>query len=398
MPGSDRRCNVSFCDHLIQYAHAKLRKQNRHCAAWLRHRNCFISSLALLCMCCGCSTIDPAPLTRSGNSAKIDDKSKKIILSVMERNRYSKLYFGYGIPENKEENARQACRVPPAEDILALLDLTIFGSAKVCLLLSDTGVYFVSEYPRGVHYLTYDSFVESKIYLYKDDVSTVIIGEKKINVYSQDSGHIRVANMLADLKRNLLAAKVGAASSSGPDAYNTNLRVSQGGMNMGHVADQADASVRRLSRSIVLPQRTWSTVNVAVADLNAYALSSGEVKTLTEVLQSTLVSTDYFSVLSRSDMKDVLEAQAFQSSSACDETACLVEMGHILSVQKIIGGTLGRVGSTYSLSLRFVDVETGKTELSINDQWRGEADGLLTLVQDTVKVLAGEYAAKVKNN
>jgi hypothetical protein len=150
----------------------------------------------------------------------------------------------------------------------------------------------------------------------------------------------------------------------------------------------------RQSKPVTLPKRTWPAVNIAVADITAYALSQGEAKTLTERVHSTLVSTDYFTVLSRSDMKAVLEAQRFQRTDACDDTACLVEMGKILSVQKIVGGTLGRVGSTYSVSLRFVDVETGKTEFSADDEWRGEADALLSLVQDTAKALAGEYARR----
>jgi len=146
--------------------------------------------------------------------------------------------------------------------------------------------------------------------------------------------------------------------------------------------------------SIKLPPRTWQPGNIAVADLTAYTLSQGEAKTLTEKVHSTLVQTDYFTVLSRSDMKTVLEAQQFQRTGACDDTSCLVEMGKILSVQKIVGGTLGKVGATFSISLRLVDVETGKTEFTVDDEWKGEADAFLEFVQDTTKRLAAEYAQR----
>jgi len=142
------------------------------------------------------------------------------------------------------------------------------------------------------------------------------------------------------------------------------------------------------------PDRNWVPVNIAVADITAYTLSQGEAKTLTEKVNSTLVQTDYFTVLSRSDMKAVLDAQKFQRSDACDDTSCLVEMGKILSVQKIVGGTLGKVGTTFSISLRFVDVESGKTEFTVDDEWKGEPDALLKLVQDTAKRLAAEYARR----
>ena len=145
-----------------------------------------------------------------------------------------------------------------------------------------------------------------------------------------------------------------------------------------------------------LPPCTWPRENIAVADLIPYALSDSAVQTLTEQLHAALVETDYFNVLSRTEMKTVLEAQQFQRSEICDDSACLVEMGRILAVQKIIGGSIGLVGSTYNLSIRMVDVETGKTEASVTQQLKGDPDGLLNLVQVAGIQLAAKYADRRK--
>jgi hypothetical protein len=148
---------------------------------------------------------------------------------------------------------------------------------------------------------------------------------------------------------------------------------------------------------IQLPVRTWQPESVAVADLTGYALSQAEVKTLTEKVHSVLVETDYFSVLSRSEMRSVLETQRFQRSDACDDTQCLVEMGKILAVRRIVGGSLGKVGNIFSLALRLADVETGKTELTIHKQLKAEPDELLNLVSEAGRELAVRYAGtKVK--
>lgn len=141
-----------------------------------------------------------------------------------------------------------------------------------------------------------------------------------------------------------------------------------------------------------LPPVTWSPENIAVADLTAYTLSQGEAKTLTEKLHSVFVQTEYFNVLSRSDMKTVLETQHFQRSDACDDSACLVEMGKILAVQKIVGGSVGKVGTTFSLSLRLVNVETGKTEITSDRQLKAEPDELLGLVREAAEEMAIRYA------
>lgn len=141
-----------------------------------------------------------------------------------------------------------------------------------------------------------------------------------------------------------------------------------------------------------LPKVTWNIENIAVADLIAYTLSKDEVKTLSDYLHSIIADTRYFRILSRTDMEEVLKTQAYSRSEACDESQCLVQMGMLLSVAKIVGGSIGRVGSTYSLSLRLVDVETGETQVTVTRQLRAEADQLLQLMEEAGRELARKYA------
>jgi len=148
--------------------------------------------------------------------------------------------------------------------------------------------------------------------------------------------------------------------------------------------------------SATLPKVNWPVENIAVVDLMAYALSQAEAKTLTEELQTALVETKYFNVLSRSDMKAVLDAQQFSRTDACDDSACLVEIGKILAVQMIVGGSIGKVGSTYSLAVRLVNVETGKTEITADRKLKAEPDELLDLVQEAAREVALKYAETKK--
>lgn len=131
---------------------------------------------------------------------------------------------------------------------------------------------------------------------------------------------------------------------------------------------------------------------MAIADLTAYTLSAGEAKTLTEKLHSALVDTKYFRILSRSDMKNVLEAQKFSRSNMCDDSQCLVEMGKLLSVSKIVGGSVGKVGNTFSLTLRLVNVETGETQITVARELKAEPDQLLQLIEEAGRELALKYS------
>lgn len=143
-----------------------------------------------------------------------------------------------------------------------------------------------------------------------------------------------------------------------------------------------------------LEPRSWDLVNLAVADLVAYFLSEGEARTLTEKVNNALVETEYFAILSRPELKAILEAQQFGRTDLCDDTQCLVELGKVLSVQKIVGGTIGKVGSTYSFTLRLVDVETGRTELSVEKDCSGDVDQLLAVARSLARELSRRYAER----
>ena len=51
------------------------------------------------------------------------------------------VYPGPEIPEKKTGNARRACRIPADEPLLALIDCTVFGSARHCLAFTARGIY-----------------------------------------------------------------------------------------------------------------------------------------------------------------------------------------------------------------------------------------------------------------
>ncbi len=129
---------------------------------------------------------------------------------------------------------------------------------------------------------------------------------------------------------------------------------------------------------------------VAVASLSSTSIAEAEKQLLTEVLRDVLVGSKYFLVVSREDMGALLKEQNFQREM-CDTTECLVEMGQLLAVEKIIGGSVGKVGTAYSVVLRIVSVETGKIECSASRDTQGGADALLELVRTTGRALARDY-------
>jgi hypothetical protein len=132
----------------------------------------------------------------------------------------------------------------------------------------------------------------------------------------------------------------------------------------------------------------------AILDLESRGVAETEAAALSERLRSELFQTGAFDMMERGKMQDILQEQGFQQSGACNTNACAVEVGQLIGVEKMIAGSLGKVGKTYSVGLRMVDVRTGRMEQSVTEDYTGEIDKLLTVV---MRNIANKMAAAVSS-
>ena len=122
---------------------------------------------------------------------------------------------------------------------------------------------------------------------------------------------------------------------------------------------------------------TETLTNIAVVDFIGNNISDGEVNALTDRLRVELFKTKHFKVIEREMMQEVLKEQGFQQSG-CTTDKCMVRIGRLVGVEKIIGGSISKVGNVYSVSSRIVNVETGEIEKSEVYDYIGEIGQLLT--------------------
>jgi hypothetical protein len=77
------------------------------------------------------------------------------------------------IPSAKLANARSTMQIPLEEPVIALIDTTVFGSAKDGLVVCETGLYWKNIY-LSPEFLTWDEFSELKFELSKGLISAKI--------------------------------------------------------------------------------------------------------------------------------------------------------------------------------------------------------------------------------
>ncbi len=117
---------------------------------------------------------------------------------------------------------------------------------------------------------------------------------------------------------------------------------------------------------------------IAVNDLSGTGLSDDELSIISERLRSELFKTGTFQVMERGEMQLILQEQQFQMSGACDDASCMIEVGQLLGVSKIVAGTVGKIGDFFTISIRIIDVETGQIDASADHDYTGTISGLIT--------------------
>lgn len=111
--------------------------------------------------------------------------------------------------------------------------------------------------------------------------------------------------------------------------------------------------------SIDLPASSGSDrLAMAVLNLEPLGVSGTDAAVATELVRQKFVAGGTFRVVERAEMDKILREQALQASG-CTSTDCSVKLGKLLNVRVVAAGSFGKLGDTYFLTLRLVDVETG---------------------------------------
>jgi len=134
------------------------------------------------------------------------------------------------------------------------------------------------------------------------------------------------------------------------------------------------------------------TMLIAVLELDVNDVGAGEARAIAERLRVKLSEQAVFEVVERNRMQSILEEQGFQFSGACDTDECVVQVGRILGVRKVVAGSVSKVGTLYSLQVRIVDVESARIEHVAYRDVNGIEEVLTRATNEVADELAREVA------
>lgn len=127
---------------------------------------------------------------------------------------------------------------------------------------------------------------------------------------------------------------------------------------------------------LVFSTLIYAQISIAVLDLEGKGLTELEASILTDRLRHELFQTGQYRVVERDMMGEIIDEQGFQLSE-CTSTECMVEIGRLLGVDQMVGGSVSKFGSMYSISVRLISVETGEILGTATYDHEGRIEDLL---------------------
>jgi len=131
--------------------------------------------------------------------------------------------------------------------------------------------------------------------------------------------------------------------------------------------------------------------NIAVIDFEGKNVSKADASALTDRLRLELFLTGKFVVLEREKMDAILKEQQFQMSG-CTSDACAVEVGQLLAVEQMVAGSVSKVGQTYSVTARLIDVEKSNLISGGKCDLKGDVGDIMTCLSTVAAQLAGNQS------
>lgn len=117
---------------------------------------------------------------------------------------------------------------------------------------------------------------------------------------------------------------------------------------------------------------------------------------VTDKIVEELVNSGKFTVLDRANVDNILREKEFQLSSGIVRNEEIRQAGEYLGADYVILANASRVGSTYVISAKMIDVVTGEIAAQASTEKQGKIDVLLEIARTVGRQISGQEIVVVE--
>ncbi|MBC7542874.1 MAG: DUF2380 domain-containing protein [Candidatus Sericytochromatia bacterium] len=129
-------------------------------------------------------------------------------------------------------------------------------------------------------------------------------------------------------------------------------------------------------------------LRVAVVDFRTIGAPTNFGEAVAENLRNELVHQQKYTVVERSQIQQALKEQHFGQTGLVDAKQAIT-LGRLLGAKVIVVGSVTKIGSTYTVNARFIDVETGEATDARSLKTR-DVDDIASVVDELAIALSGK--------
>ena len=119
----------------------------------------------------------------------------------------------------------------------------------------------------------------------------------------------------------------------------------------------------------------------AILELKATGIDEAVVVNLTDLLTAEAGKIPGYRVISQAEIRDMLGFEMQKQSLGCDEASCFAQIGGALGADLIVTGTFAKIGETFVLNVRLIDIVKSETERRVGETVAGQVDLLPPLMR-----------------
>jgi len=114
---------------------------------------------------------------------------------------------------------------------------------------------------------------------------------------------------------------------------------------------------------LLWPASAPAKVKLAVMDLSPLGVEPAVASTYTQLVGAEINETGLFTVISRQDIKSMLDFEQDRRLVGCEaDAACMAEIGGALGVEYVLSGSVGLLAGKHMLNLQLLDIKRAKVE------------------------------------
>ena len=132
-------------------------------------------------------------------------------------------------------------------------------------------------------------------------------------------------------------------------------------------------------------------IKVAVIDFGGNKYWTNDAKVVTEIIMSELATSKKVSVAERSELKKVLDEHGLNMTGVVNPEEA-AQLGQFMALNKLITGTLGKLGGKYVITAKMIDMESAKIELAVTETLQNNS-----MLSSAAKIVARKLLDGIEN-